>query len=104
VTFLKTRVSFKTGIILVLLLAGVVLNALSIFCFIRLDRVVHGDLYRYGLRFDPEWEIQYWTYSRFMMSFLAVAMLVTGISIVFTLIHARTRGASSRLITIYFLR
>jgi hypothetical protein len=103
VTFLEIRVSFKTGIILVLLLAEVVMNALSIFFFIRLDRVVHGDLYRYGLRFDPEWTTQYWTYSRFMMSFLAVAMLVTGISIVFTLIHARTRGANSRLITYVLL-
>jgi len=72
--FLKIRVSFKTGIILVLLLAGVVLNALSTFFFIRLDGVVHGDLYKYGLMFDPEWARHYWTYSRFMISFMALGM------------------------------
>lgn len=96
--FLKIRASYKTGIILVLLLAGVVMNALSIFFFIRLDRVVHGDLYKYGLRFDPEWTIQYWTYSRFMMSFFAVAMLVTGISVTFILFHARTWSTHPRLL------
>jgi len=95
--FLKIRASFKTGIILVLLLAGVVINTLSTFFFIRLDRVVHGDLYKYGLRFDPEWAIQYWTYSRFMMSFLAVGMLVTGISVAFILFHARTWSTHPRL-------
>jgi hypothetical protein len=94
---LKTRVSFKTGIILVLLLAGVVLNGLSIFFFIRLNRVVHGDLYRYGLRFDPEWATQYWTYSRFVISFLAVGMLVTGISVAFIPFHARTWSTHPRL-------
>jgi hypothetical protein len=93
----KTRVSFKTGIILILLLAGVVMNALSIFFFARLDGVVHGDLYRYGLVFDPEWATQYWVYSRLMMSFLAVAMLVTGISVVFILFHWRTWSTHPRL-------
>jgi hypothetical protein len=101
--FLKTRVSFKTGIILVLLLAGVVLNALSIFFFIRLDRVVHGDLYRYGLKFDPEWAIQYWTYSRLMMSFLAVGMLVTGISVAFILFRARTWSTHPRLFSLLLI-
>jgi len=94
---LKTRVSFKTGITLVLLLAGVVMNALSIFFFIHLDRVVHGDLYTYGLRFDPEWTIQYWTYSRLMMSFLAIGMLMTCVSVTFILFHARTWSTHPRL-------
>jgi len=97
VSLLKTRVSFKTGIILVLLLAGVVMNALSIFFFVRLDRVVHGDLYRYGLRFDHEWADQYWAYSRFVISFLVVGMLVTCISVAFILFHARTWSTHPRL-------
>jgi hypothetical protein len=92
----KMRVLFKTGIILVLLLAGVVMNALSTFFFVRLDRVVHGDLYKYGLRFDPEWAIQYWAYSRLMMSFLAVGMLMTCISVAFILFHARTWSTRPR--------
>ena len=94
---LKTRVSFKTGITLVLLLAGVVMNALSIFFFIHLDRVVHGDLYEYGLRFDLGWATEYWVYLRLMLSFLAVAMLVTGISVAFILFHARTWSTHPRL-------
>ena len=91
------RVPFKTGTILFLLLAGVVMNALSTFFFIRLDGVVHGDLYRYGLRFDPEWATQYWTYSRLMMSFLAVGMLMTGISVAYILFHPRTWSTHPRL-------
>ena len=93
----KTRVSFKTRIILVLLLAGVAMNALSIFFFIRLDRVVNGDLYKYDLKFDPEWATQYWTYSRLMMSFLVVGMLVTCISVAFILFHWRTWSTHPRL-------
>ena len=94
---LKTRASFKTGITLVLLLAGVVMNALSIFFFVRLDRVVHGDLYEYDLRFDLGWATEYWVYLRLMLSFLAVAMLVTGISVAFILFHARTWSTHPRL-------
>jgi hypothetical protein len=100
---MNMRISFKSKTISTLLLAAIAMNVISAFFFIRLDRVVHVDLYNYGLRFSEEWSAQYWTYSRLTLSCLAVTMLVTGISIVFILIHARTRGASSRSISYLLL-
>ena len=100
---MNIKVSFKSKTISTLLLAVIGMNIISAFFFIHLDRVVHVDLYNYGLRYSEEWSVHYWTYSRLTLSCLAVTMLVTGISIVFILIHARTRGASSRLISYLLL-
>lgn len=93
---MKIRVPFKPKIILGLALAAIGMNAISAFFFTRLDHVVHVDLYNYGLQFNYEWAVQYWTYCKLTISFIAIAMLVTGTSIIPILIHARTRSASSR--------
>ena len=100
---MKTRIPFKPKIILMLSLAGIGMNAISAFFFIRLDHLVHVDLYNYGLHFNNEWAVQYWTYSKLTLGCLAVAMSATGISIVSILIHTRTRSISSRLISYLLL-
>ena len=97
------QVSFRPKIILVLLLTGIAMNAFSAFFFFRLDQVVHVDLYRYGLQFNYEWATQYWSYSRLLMGFLAIAMAATGISAAFILIHAKTHGFGSRFISCLLL-
>jgi len=86
----KTRILQRSTLILVLLLAGIVFTALSAFFFTHLDQVVHSDLYRYGLQFNYEWAGQYWTYARLMLGFLEVAMVTTGIAMIFSLIRVRT--------------
>ena len=78
------------------------MNGIAAFFFTRADHIVHSDLYNYGLQFSNEWAAQYWTYSKLTMSSLAVAMLATGISAAFILIHKRTRSTSSRLV-VYLL-
>jgi hypothetical protein len=100
---MKTRISLKSKTISALLLAGIGMNIVSAFFFIRLDRVVHVDLYNYGLRYSEEWSAPYWTYSRWTLSCLAVTMLMTGIATVFILIHARTRGSGSKSISYLLL-
>jgi hypothetical protein len=85
------------------LLAVIGMNAISAFFFIRLDHLVHVDLYNYGLHFNNEWAVQYWTCSKLTLGCLAVAMLATGISIASTLIHTRTRSTSSGLISYLLL-
>jgi len=100
---MKIRILFRSEVILVLLLAVIMINALSAFFFTFLDHVVHGDLYRYGLQFNYEWAGQYWAYSSLMISFLAIAMLVTGISMAFILIYTRTRGTGSRFVSCLLL-
>jgi len=40
---------------------GVTLSIFFYFCLLsRIDFIVHGDLYHYGLRFSYEWANQYW--------------------------------------------
>jgi len=72
----------------------------SVVFFTRVDSIVHGDLYRYGLQFSDEWANEYWNYSRLTLSFLGVGMLLTGVSIVLTLLQLWTqRIGLARLVT-----
>lgn len=83
------------------LLIGIILVGLSLFFFTRLDLIVHGDLYRYGLQFNIEWAEKYWTYSRFLVYSLGIAMLATGVSAVIIFVHTRTQiNHSKSLISI----
>jgi hypothetical protein len=51
----------------------------------RLDQVIHGELYGYGLNFSPDWAIPYWSLSSFIYistaitSTLGVAAIAVGV-------------------------
>jgi hypothetical protein len=62
------------------LIIGMAAIIASMFFFTRLDAIVHGDLYRYGLEFDYDWAGQYWNYSRLIFEVLAVAIGISGFS------------------------
>jgi len=93
----------RSKIILTQLFVVIVLNVFSLHFFTLLDHIVHNDLYRYGLQFNHEWAGQYWTYSRLIVSSLAIVMLVTSISMAFILIHVRTCGPVSRFVSCLLL-
>lgn len=80
----------RHGIILILLLIGLAMTAIAGFLFVGLDQIVHGDLYRYGLKFDYAWAGQYWTYSRFITESLAITMVVMGLAVVALLLNHPT--------------
>src|SRR3972149_7775870 len=88
---MKIKVLSRSTIIPALMLLGAVMTGLSALFFSRLDQVVHGDLYGYGLQFDYNWAGQYWTYSRLLTTCLTMAIAVTSISILAILFQARTR-------------
>jgi putative ABC transport system permease protein len=97
---MKTTVKKKRPILaLLILLIGIVLIASSSFFFTRLDQIVNGDLYNYGLQFNIEWINQYWSYSLLMRTALEIAMIATGASIAFVLIHSRTRKNAHKILT-----
>jgi len=98
---MKMRISLRRPEILtvLLLLIGITLVALSIFFFTRLDLVVHGDLYRYGLQFNYEWAVQYWTYSRLILTSLVTAIVVAGFSIAFILANIRTYKINLKIVS-----
>jgi len=88
---MKMRTRFRPKIILVLLTVAIVMTALSTFFFTRLDQVVHGELYKFGLEFSYEWAGQYWTNSGDMVICLTITLSLTGASIVYFLFYVPTR-------------
>lgn len=95
---MKKEVSLKTKIALALLLAAIVTNAFSLFFFIRIDNIVHGDLYKYGLQFNYEWAGRYWTCSQLLVNSLIISIILIIMAIASLLIHVRTRNAASRFL------
>lgn len=88
---LKTKILSRSTAIPALLLLGVVATGLSALSFARLDQVVHGELYSYGLQFDYNWAAQYWNYSRLLATCLTLTIAVNSISILVIFSQARTR-------------
>lgn len=90
--FMKTQISLRLKIV-ILLIAGTMSTVFSTLILNRLDQVVNGDLYRYGLQFNYEWAGQYWAYTRLILGFLGFAMVTTGIAMIFVIIRVRTARA-----------
>ena len=101
---MRGKILFRPKIIALLLFVMFLTGSLSVFFFTRLDNIVHGDLYRFGLQFSAEWAIPYWTYSRLILVFLGVAILMTCISIALTLLQVRALNiVSARPVTCILL-
>jgi ABC-type antimicrobial peptide transport system permease subunit len=81
-----------------LILIGIALVALSLFFFTRLDFIVHGDLYKFGLQLNSEWAENYWTLSTYFYYSLRTAMVMIAGSTVFIFIQTRTQINLSRAI------
>jgi len=60
--YVKSENSLRRSVAAFLLLTGFVTSGLSAFFLTRLDLVVHGDLYKFGLQFNSAWASVYWTY------------------------------------------
>ncbi|NIO37890.1 hypothetical protein GTO27_09335, partial [Candidatus Bathyarchaeota archaeon] len=88
-------VSSRYSAILLSLSAGAITKGISIFFFIRLDQIVHSDLYRYGLIFDSKWALPYWWSLRIMISLLAAAVLVSILSAMVLMFYRRKGGRKS---------
>jgi hypothetical protein len=94
---MRIQVSLKPKTILAFLLSVAVMDAFCLFLFTRIDTIVHGDLYKYGLQFDLAWAGQYWTYSHLLIGSLSVAIILTGISIGSFSFYVRRRSTASRV-------
>jgi hypothetical protein len=73
------------------------MDALSLFLFTRIDTIIHGDLYKYGLQFNFAWADQYWSSSYLFLGSLTIAIILVGISMASFLIHVRKHGTVSRI-------
>jgi len=77
------RIPFSSKVFLTIIVAGIALLAASILLLVRLDYVIHHDLYNYGLQYSDEWAIQYWTYKNLTLIFLSVSMFANLFSLVY---------------------
>lgn len=87
-----------TKILLPLLATAMACDFLFLFFFVKLDYLVHTDLYRYGLQFSYAWANPYWSYSTWIMILQLTAIIAAAVSIILILIDAkslRTRFRSS---------
>lgn len=100
---MRIHVPFKPKLILALLLTSISMNALSLFVFTRLDKIVHSDLYNYGLRFDYEWAGKYWGNSNLLINFLIISIILLAMAAISILTQARTRNETHGIIIYPFL-
>lgn len=57
-------------------------SLVSLTLVLRLDNLVHGDLYKYGLVFDEAWAGEYWLLQRTAMGLLAVNIALAVVMVV----------------------
>lgn len=55
---MRSKVSNMNSLVLVLVAFS---SLVSMFALTRIDSIVHGDLYNYGLHFSYKWAMPYWT-------------------------------------------
>jgi uncharacterized membrane protein YiaA len=73
-----------------ILLTGIAAGIISFLFLGLLDRLVHKDLYSYGLQFSYEWANRYWTYMRLAVVCVGV-FVAANCAALFYLYRTRTR-------------
>lgn len=70
----KSNSGFAKGLILPSLV--ILMSGLSMMMMYRLDSLVHGDLYGFGLQFNETWANEYWLLQRSIMGFNSIVIAV----------------------------
>src|SRR3990170_4455669 len=78
ISFRLKRLGLPLFIIFVLSMTASVVYSLTI-----LDKLVHGTLYSYGLRFSYDWAVPYWTILRTIEALVGLSAVVTLTSIIY---------------------
>jgi len=56
-------------------------GALSLALLLQIDRIVHQDLYNYGLMFSYNWAAPYWTAFRLAAAFILIPMALSAVQL-----------------------
>jgi hypothetical protein len=69
------------------LLTAVILNLISVYIFTRVEQVIHGDLYNYGLQYNPVWAETYLahTFSLFTSMAIASTIMITALILIYSI-------------------
>ncbi len=77
-----SRMLLRVAVLLWLISAGFV-----VFLMGKIDAIVHGQLYSYGLQFSLNWAIGYWSYVRLMYLCLVVPGVFGGGALLLSFMH-----------------
>jgi hypothetical protein len=72
----------RSWLLRIAILVWVVSAVFVAFLVSKLNGIVHGDLYNYGLQFNPGWAMPYWGIERFIYIGLAVPAVLSGVALV----------------------
>ena len=87
-SLLGSPVVLKVAVLLWLVSAGFV-----VVLFGKIDNIVHGQLYNFGLQFSLDWAVGYWSFARLIYLCLAVPGVFSGVVLVFS-VFAKNNGES----------
>ncbi len=85
---LLDRIWFTRVILLIWLLSSIFL----ILLVNRIDSIVHGTLYSYGLQFSNVWAVPFWSFERLIYVCVAIPAILSASSLILDLL-GRGRGA-----------
>jgi uncharacterized Zn-finger protein len=77
-------------VLLLIQIVGTGLVIGAVFLLLRLDEVVNVLLYKYGLQFDYEWAVPYWTLLRTVLAVLGCVAGVSAFAVVLTILGRQT--------------
>ncbi len=64
------RFQLNPKLLLLLNLVGTILAFGAVALLYQVDTLIHNTLYDYGLQFNPEWAVPYWTFERLALGLL----------------------------------
>lgn len=73
----------------------IVAGVIALFLLFRVDLIVHGTLYRYGLVFSYNWANPYWTYTKVVYALLMVSVGLSAFSLVLDFARSWKQSAGS---------
>ena len=92
----RVKVTSSPKIVLVLLFSVVGLEVAALLISLRLDSIVHVDLYRYGLIFNSAWAVDYWASYRNFMGCLICSIMFAVVTVVPLYLYRGDRSVLSR--------
>jgi hypothetical protein len=101
---MKKSIPFRPKVTLALLLSMIVLNVVTVFMlFPRIETLVHGDLYGYGLQFSLAWANRVWNNSYLFLICLKIAIVIMIPSAMLVIAYARKHDAISKVASILMI-
>lgn len=61
----------------IVLIACLISNIFVLYFLLRIDYIVHNQLYSYGLHFSLDWAASYWAFLNVIFAFLAVPIILS---------------------------